>query len=80
MVPVTVAVNCWVPFDGTDTAEGEMVTAITGAVTVMLADPDLVESSVDVAVTVTDPVVLGAVKTPALVILPALALQETLEL
>lgn len=52
---------------------------MVGAVTVMLAVPDLVGSSVDVAVTVTVSAVLGAVKAPAEVIVPALAVHETPE-
>ena len=45
-VPVTVAVNCSVPADGTETEVGEIVTATTGAVTVMVVVPDFVVSSV----------------------------------
>jgi hypothetical protein len=49
------------------------------AVTVTLAEPDFVESSVDVAVMVAFPVAEG-VKTPAEVTVPPVAVQLTAEL
>ena len=48
-------------------------------VTVTLADPDLVESSVEVAVTVAVPAAEG-VNTPVAVIVPFVAVQLTAEL
>lgn len=52
-VPLTLAVNCWVPPVCNDAEFGETVTVTTGAaVTVTWADPDLVESAALVAVTV----------------------------
>jgi len=48
-------------------------------VTVTLADPDLVESSVDVAVTVAVPVAEG-VNTPREVTVPSVAVQLTVGL
>ena len=80
LLPVTVAVNCSVPADGTDAEVGEMLTATTttGAVTVMVAVPDLVGSSVEVAVMVTVVALAGAVYAPVTaLIVPALATQET---
>lgn len=55
---------------------------IVGAVdfTVIVAFPDLLVSCVLVAVTVTDPVELGAVKSPLLLIVPPLAVHVTAEL
>jgi hypothetical protein len=52
---------------------------VGGGVTVMLALPDLVESSVEVAVMVAVPVAEG-VKTPAEVMVPPVAVQLTPEL
>jgi len=49
-------------------------------VTVTVAVPDLLVSCADVAVTVTLPAVLEAVRSPEELIVPALALQLTLEL
>ncbi len=51
-VPVTVAVNCCVAPPTTVALAGEMLTAITGAVTVTVAEADLVESATLVAFTV----------------------------
>ena len=48
--------------------------------TVIVAFPDLLVSCVLVAVTVTDPVELGAVKNPLLLIVPPLAVHFTAEL
>jgi len=59
--PVTVAVNCCVPLVSIDTEVDEMVTETTGALTVMVADADLVLSATPVAFTVKVPAVLGAV-------------------
>jgi hypothetical protein len=58
--PVTVAVNCCVPFVRIDAEVGEIVTA-TGALTVTVADADLVVSAALVAFTVYVPAVAGAV-------------------
>jgi hypothetical protein len=80
VVFVTVAVNCCVQPDGTDTVCGEMLTATAGIVTVMVAFPDLLVSSVLVAVTVADPAVAGAVKLPFALTVPALADHVTAEL
>jgi hypothetical protein len=55
------------------------VTVIGTAVTVTLAGPDLVESSVEVAVMVAVPVAEG-VKTPAELIAPPVAVHVTPEL
>jgi hypothetical protein len=52
---------------------------VGGRVTVTLAEPDLVESSVDVAVTVAFPAAEG-VNTPTEVIVPSVADQVTPEL
>lgn len=56
----------------TDTARGKT--------TVTVAVPDLVGSCDEVAVTVTVPAALGAVRTPDELIVPALAVQVTEEL
>jgi len=73
-VPRTVAVQvdvCVVRMDpGEQTAETDVI--VDGAVTVTVALPDLVESCVDVAVTVAVPVPPG-VNTPALLTVPMLA-------
>src|SRR3981081_2319380 len=53
-VPVTVAVNCWVFAIGTEADAGATETLTwVGAVTVTVADADLVVSACDTAVTVT---------------------------
>ena len=53
LVPVTVAVNCFVPLVDSDADPGVMATATTGvALTVTVADADLVVSAALVAVTV----------------------------
>jgi hypothetical protein len=66
---------------------GEQVTdsevIVTGTVTVTVVDPDLVESSVDAAVMVSDPeagTVAGAVYDPELEIEPETADHITVEL
>ncbi len=51
VVPVTVAVNCWVPPVMSEAEVGAMLTA-TGIVTVTVAEADFVESATLVAVTV----------------------------
>jgi len=53
---------------------------MVGPVTLTVAVPDLLVSWVDVAATVTLPVVLGAVNRPDELIVPALAVQVTVEL
>jgi len=74
-----VAASATVPSVFTVAVAGETDTA-SGVTTVTLADPNLVESCVDVAFTVTVPGAFGAVKTPVALIVPALALQLTAEL
>ena len=67
---------------GVQTAETEVIVDGTG-VTVTLAETDLVESSVEVAVIVSDPetgTVAGAVYSPKLEIVPETADQITVEL
>jgi hypothetical protein len=61
--PLTVAVNCWVPFAPNVVDVGLITTEIAGAeaVTVTVADADLVLSATLVALTVYVPPVLGAV-------------------
>jgi small basic protein len=60
--------------------ETETEVMVGGAVTFTVAVPDLVVSCVDVAVTVTLPAVLGAVRSADELMVPALALQVTVEL
>jgi len=60
--------------------ETETEVMAEGAVTVIVVDPDLVESCVEVAVMVTEPALLGAVKSPEELIVPLLALHVTVEL
>jgi hypothetical protein len=81
-VPVTVAVHCEVCAVCTEPGlqETETEVMVGGAVTFMVAAPDLVVSCVDMAVTVTVPTVEGAVNRPEELIVPALALQVTPEL
>jgi hypothetical protein len=52
LLPLTLAVNCWVPPVNIEADTGEMVTATTGTLTVTVAEADLVESAALVAVTV----------------------------
>ena len=59
--PLTVAVNCRVALVKSEAEVGEMVTATTGALTVTVAEADLVLSATLVAVTVKVPAVPGAV-------------------
>jgi hypothetical protein len=62
---------------GEQATETEVI--VTGTVTDTVADPDLVESSVDVAVMVAVPAAEG-VNTPAEVVVPSVADQVTPEL
>lgn len=82
-VPCTVAVHCEVAFvaivDGLQATPTEEIVG-GAAFTVIVAVPDLVASCVLVAVTVTDPVELGAVNNPLLLIVPPLAVHFTAEL
>jgi len=74
--PVTVAVNCCVLAEVTETAAGDTETATApAAVTVTLAEADLVVSALLTAFTVTlvFAVTLGAVNSPAVEIDPAVA-------
>jgi hypothetical protein len=81
-VPVTDAEQVIVP--PTPTVLGQLalteVMVGDGAVTFTVAVPDLVASCIDVAVTITLPAVLGAVKSPEELTVPALAPQVTAEL
>ena len=53
-VPVTVAVNCCVPFAATVAGEGETLTlTMAGETMTTAADADFVESACETAVTVT---------------------------
>jgi hypothetical protein len=63
VVPVTLAVNCWVEPVCTDADIGLIATTMMGggALTVTLADAAFVASATLVAVTVYVPAVLGAV-------------------
>jgi hypothetical protein len=76
-VPVTVAVNCCVPFTGTLGVDGETVTVIAGAaVIVTVALSNFVLSATETAVTVTATgfgIVAGAVYNPPAVIVPTVA-------
>ncbi|HVC90224.1 MAG TPA: hypothetical protein VND66_06335 [Acidobacteriaceae bacterium] len=58
----------------------EIEGGVDSVVTVTVADPDLVASSVLVAVTVTLPAEAGAVKSPLAAMLPELTDQVTAEL
>jgi hypothetical protein len=60
VVPVTVAVNCWVA-PVSIVAESGLIEIETGAETVTVADADLVLSAALVAFTVYVPAVAGAV-------------------
>jgi hypothetical protein len=80
-IPVTVGEQVDVWFVWIDEGEQSTVTEVIveGTVTVTIAEPDLVESSVDVAVIVAAPAAEG-VNTPAAVIVPFVADQVTPEL
>jgi hypothetical protein len=52
LLPVTVAANCWVALVESDAEPGESDTATTGALTVIVAEADFVESAALVAFTV----------------------------
>jgi hypothetical protein len=75
VVPVTVAVNCCVPPVSNEAEVGLIVTAT--AVTVTVAEADLVVSAALVAVTVYVPAVLGAVYRPLVLTVPPVADQVT---
>jgi len=75
--PLTVDVNCCVPLVTTEAEVGEMLTATTGALTVTVAEADLVLSAALVAVTVKVPALLGAVYSPLEEMLPPVADQVT---
>jgi uncharacterized membrane protein len=65
-----------------DAGESEVIVGtglVGGAVTVTLAEPDFVKSCVEVAVMLAVPMLVG-VKTPALVTVPPVAVQVTVEL
>jgi len=72
-VPATVGVQTDVSVVRMDVGEQttETVVIVGGTVTVTVADPDMVESCVDIAVTVAVPAPVG-VKTPALLTEPML--------
>ncbi len=61
LLPLTLAVNCWVPPLNIEAEIGEMVTATTGALTVTVAKADFVGSAALVAFTVYVPPALEAV-------------------
>lgn len=65
-LPVTVAVNCWVPPDGTEAPTGEMV-SVTGPVVVEVPEPPVPELPVPVL-----PVVVLPVPVPPVLVLPVL--------
>jgi hypothetical protein len=84
-VPWAVALHCDVA--PRDTVDGVQITATEEIVgedvcfaTVTVAVPDLLESSLLVAVTVTVAAELGAVRSPLPLIVPLLTLQVTVEL
>ena len=74
---VTVAVNCCVPPASNVALPGDTVTDTTGAVMVMAAVADLVESCTLVAFTWNDPTLWPAVNRPAVVTVPPVAVQFT---
>src|SRR5579883_654601 len=75
---VTVAPNCCVPFGKTIALAGEMLTPTDcAAVIVIAAEALLVGSSTLVAFAVKEPVVAPAVKRPAEVMVPPVAVQVT---
>ena len=82
-VPWTAAENCNVPSVVADGEAGEIDTELTpeadDALTVTMAEADLVVSATLVAVTVAVPAADGAVYTPAEVIVPDVAAQVTAE-
>jgi hypothetical protein len=76
--PLTVAVNCWVAPVCTAADDGLIETAtLIGAVTVTVADADLLLSATLVPRTVYVPAVAGAVYSPPVEMVPAVALQVT---
>lgn len=77
-LPVTVAVNCWVPPDGTEAPTGEMV-SVTGPVVVEVPEPPVPELPVPVLPVVVlpvpelpVPVVVLPVPVPPVLVLPVL--------
>ncbi len=84
-MPFTAALHCDVPpganVEGLQlTPTEEIVGGVDCVATVIVAVPDLLESCVLVAVTVTDPADPGAVNNPLALIVPPLADQFTVEL
>ncbi len=84
-VPCTVALHCDVPpgaiVEGLHATDTEEIVGGLGAIaTVTVAVPDLLESSLLVAVTVTVAAEFGAVRSPLALIDPLLAVQITVEL
>ncbi|MGZ4824694.1 MAG: hypothetical protein ACXVZT_08745, partial [Terriglobales bacterium] len=70
-LPVTVAVNCWVPPDGTEAPTGEMV-SVTGPVVVEVPEPPVPELPVPVLPVVVRPVPELPVPVLPVVVLPVL--------
>lgn len=84
-VPCTVAVHCEVAFVGIvdglhATPTEEIFGGLDPIATITVAVPDLLESSVLVAVTVTVAAEFGAVRTPLALMDPLLAVHVTVEL
>ena len=84
-VPCTFSVHCEVAFvaivDGVQaTPTEEIVGGLDSVATFTVAVPDLLESSLLVAVTVTVAAELGAVNNPLALIVPLLAVHVTVEL
>jgi hypothetical protein len=77
-VPCTVAeqVDVWIVSMNAGEQTTETDVTVTGTVTVIVEEPDLVESSVDVAVTLAEPEAVG-VNMPEDVIVPPVADQVT---
>jgi hypothetical protein len=74
VVPVTVAVNCWVAFAITLAETGLMLSATPETVIVTAALAILLESTLLVTVTICEPAVAGAVYVPLVETVPATAL------
>ena len=80
VVPLTVAVNGSVPVVSEEAVAGETMTEVTAGpevATVTVAVPDLLESALLVAVTVSVPTLAGAVYSPAEVMVPRAAFHVT---
>jgi hypothetical protein len=77
VAPVTVAVNCCILPVESEAEVGDIDTDNVGALTVTVAEADLVVSAALVAVTVSVPPVLGAVYKPLEEIVPPVADQVT---